>query len=67
MEYLNDVEYEPDENGIAEKIKCPLVDDWISPIDCMENQDVNERFIPEQFKRKNDWKNICQRCPFREY
>ena len=67
MAYNGDVEYIPDENGIAEKVKCPLVDDWISPADCMENQEVIESAIPAKYKRKPDWKDICKKCPFRDY
>lgn len=67
MPKLNDVEYIADENGIAEKVKCPLVDDWIKDIDCMENQSVIDSAIPERFKKKKNWQEICQKCPFRDY
>ena len=30
MKKHGDVEYIPDENGTAEAVKCPLVDDWIT-------------------------------------
>ena len=66
MKYGN-VEYIPDENGTAELVKCPLVDDWVSSIDCMENQGVIESAIPARFKQKPDWREICERCPFRDY
>jgi hypothetical protein len=67
MEFNGDVEYVPDESGIAEKVKCPLTDDWISPADCMENQEVIESFIPAIYKKKPNWKDICKKCPFRDY
>ena len=67
MAYLGNVEYEPDSDGIACRVKCPLVDDWIDPIDCMENQTVRDESIPLQFRRKADWKDICTSCPFRDY
>ena len=35
MAFLGNVEYKPDSNGVAEYVKCPLVDDWIEPVDCM--------------------------------
>ena len=40
MAFLGDVEYRLDKNGIAASVKCPLVDDWTDPVDCMENQEV---------------------------
>ena len=41
---------------MEEKITCPLIDNLISPVDCMENQDLKEESIPEKFKEKEDWK-----------
>ena len=67
MPFLGNVAYRPDENGIAEFVKCPLVDDWVAPIDCLENQDIREESIPARFKVKPDWKEICNACPFRDY
>ena len=61
------VECRPDESGIAASVKCPLVDSWIDPVDCMENQEVIESNIPARFKVKPDWKKICESCPFRDY
>ncbi len=65
--YHRGVEYRPDESGTAEQVKCPLVDDWIEPIDCMENQGVIESAIPKRFKQKSNWAEICEKCPFRDY
>ena len=65
--YHNGIEYIPNESGTAKLVKCPLVDDWIQDIDCMENQEIKETSIPERFKQKTDWKKICQTCPFRDY
>ena len=67
MAFLGNVEYRPNENGIAEFVKCPLVDNWVDPIDCLENQDIREESIPARFKAKPDWKEICNACPFRDY
>lgn len=67
MPKYGNVEYIADESGIAERVKCPLVDDWIEDIDCMENQGIAESYIPERFKRKKNWKEICKKCPFRDY
>lgn len=67
MAFLGNVEYRPDETGAAVSVKCPLIDDWIAPVDCMENQEVIESSIPARFKVKSDWKKICESCPFRDY
>lgn len=67
MAFLGNVEYIPDETGTAASVKCPLVDDWIDPIDCMENQSVREEIIPIRFRKKASWKEICLACPFRDY
>lgn len=61
------IEYIPAPNGVAEKVKCPLVDNWVSDIDCLENQSVAESCIPARFKEKKDWQSICRQCPFRDY
>lgn len=66
MDYRG-VEYIPNKNGIAEQVKCPMVNDWISDADCLDNQSVAEQFIPARFKEKADWKSICRQCPFRDY
>ena len=50
-----------------ERINCPLVDDKITPVECMENRDIKEEFIPEKFKQKNDWKEICRNCKYYNY
>ncbi len=67
MAFLGNVEYRPDETGVAETVKCPLVDGWIDPIDCMENQAILAARIPDHFKSKPKWKEICLDCPFRHY
>ncbi len=48
-------------------IICPLVDREISCVDCMENCDVKDSSIPDEYKRKEDWKNICKACPYYPY
>ena len=67
MPFFGNIEYQPDRDGIAESVKCPLVDDWVDPIDCLENQDIREESIPARFKVKPNWKEICNACPFRDY
>ena len=64
---LNGVEYIPDASGIPEKVKCPMIDDWIDSGDCISNQGPAESCIPVRFKVKPDWKAICKACPFRDY
>jgi hypothetical protein len=46
------------------EIFCPLVEGYVSIVDCMENRDIKEEFIPEQFKIKSNWKDICNNCPY---
>jgi hypothetical protein len=65
--FLKNVEYRPDETGTAAEVKCPLADDWIEDIDCLENQGIADRCIPDRFKAKPNWKAICEACPFRDY
>ena len=67
MAYLGTVEYKPDASGVAVSVKCPLVDDWIDPIDCMENQSLREQPIPARFRKKLDWRKLCSVCSFRDY
>ena len=67
MAYLGTVEYKPDASGVAVSVKCPLVDDWIDPIDCMENQSLREQSIPARFRKKLDWRKLCSVCSFRDY
>lgn len=68
-EWLNfrGIPYKPDENGTAKEVLCPLVDDWIEDIDCLEYQGIAEWSIPARFKLKPRWKEICEHCPFRDY
>ena len=51
---------------------CPLVNKEIDEIDCLENMDIVDEFIsdeshiPEEFKIKPDYKDICKKCKFHE-
>lgn len=52
-------------------IQCPLVNEKISAIDCIENIDIANRLIketalPKRFKVDN-WRAICLACPNSEY
>ncbi len=52
---------------MEEKIICPLIDSPIDPVDCMENQVLKEKSIPEKFKKKEKWKEICKNCKYQDY
>lgn len=46
-------------------VKCPLVDEMIEDIDCIENVDaVDGRLkadkLPDRFKKKDDWKQFVR-------
>ena len=45
-------------------ILCPLTNTFITPVDCMENRDIKEDFIPDKFKQLSDWKKICENCVY---
>ncbi|MBP0963866.1 MAG: hypothetical protein J5999_01060 [Oscillospiraceae bacterium] len=47
---------------MEDKVLCPLIDKEISCVDCMENRDVKDENIPDIFKKKDNWKDICQNC-----
>ena len=48
--------------------KCPLTDNAIDAMDCIENIDIIDGFIsddshiPNEFKAKPDYKEICKKC-----
>lgn len=50
-----------------DKVICPLVDHAIDPVDCMENRDTKDKFIPAEYKQKKDWKEICKNCKWHNY
>ena len=50
-----------------DKIFCPLVDEKIEPVDCMENRETREESIPQKYKQKHDWKEICKKCKYHNY
>lgn len=52
---------------MEEKVICPLIDDLIDPVDCMENQVLKESSIPDKFKQKPDWRKICKNCKYYDY
>ena len=52
---------------MEDKIICPLVDSEIEIIDCVENRDIKEVCIPEKYKKKENWKDICKNCEYYNY
>lgn len=50
-----------------ERVVCPLIDGLITPIECMENREIHEDMIPEEFKKKVDWQDICRNCKYYNY
>lgn len=52
---------------MEDNIYCPLVDISITIDDCTENREIKEEYIPEQFKKKENWKAICQKCKYSNF
>lgn len=53
-------------------VKCPLADEMIENIDCIENADAVDGVlkmdkVPERFKKKADWATICKNCKWHNY
>lgn len=54
---------------MEDKVKCPLVDGMIEDIECIENVDcvdgiIKEDGMPEKYKVKSNWKEICKNCKY---
>ena len=54
-------------NESDEMIFCPLVNEKILPVDCMENQDLKDSSVPDKFKTSTDWRKICEKCKYYDY
>ena len=52
---------------MEDKIFCPLVDKKIDIIECVENRDIKEESIPQKYKMKVEWKNICEKCKYHNF
>lgn len=53
-------------------VMCPLVDKEIENIDCIETSDavdgmLKKDSVPDRFKRKKDWEEICKNCKWHDY
>lgn len=56
---------------MEDTISCPLVDEVITSAECIENVDVIdgimvEESMPDKYKVKEDWKEICRKCKFHD-
>lgn len=53
-------------------VMCPLVGQKIENVDCIENSDavdgiIRKDSVPERFKKKSDWEEICKNCKWHGY
>ena len=53
-------------------VYCPMIDGEIDIADCIENVDVVdgliiENSLPQKYKQKHDWKEICKKCKYHNY
>lgn len=53
-------------------VYCPLVNRKIEDIDCIENRDIVDDMIielslPDEYKRKKNWRDICKNCKWHSY
>ena len=65
--FYKGIECIPNERGIPEKVKCPLVDEFIEDGDCIETRDLNPYLILPRFTKKENYREICEACPFHNY
>lgn len=57
---------------MEDNIYCPMIDDYIDIADCIENVDVVDGLIvesslPQKYKKKKEWKDICKQCKYYDY
>lgn len=53
------------------RVLCPLVAREITDTECIETQDVAEKILkadvlPDEFKRHENWRDLCKACKFHE-
>lgn len=56
---------------MEDNIYCPMIDSEIDVADCVENIDVVDGLIvesslPQIYKQKEDWKDICRKCKYHD-
>mgnify|MGYP004554342375 FL=1 len=59
-------------NDVGTSVLCPLIDKEIDAIDCIENRDCIDGIIklsslPEKYKAKKNYKEICVSCKWHNY
>ena len=59
------------EEEMKDKIGCPLTDGMIELMDCVVCSDtasgmLKEYCIPDKFKQKRNWRDICKNCIYHE-
>ncbi len=57
---------------MEDNVYCPMIDGEIDIADCIENVDVVdgliiENSLPQKYKQKKDWKEICKKCKYYNY
>lgn len=63
---------EYNEENIVTEVFCPLVDEIIEDIDCIENRDIIDgcfemSCLPKKYKAKENFKEICKQCKWHCY
>lgn len=53
-------------------VMCPILKEEIEDIECIETVDaiegiLKEEVIPDKFKEKENWKDICRKCKWHNY
>ena len=53
-------------------VLCPLVDEEIEDIECIENREIAdgnliESCLPDRFKQKKSLREICKKCKWHNY
>lgn len=54
---------------MEDSVYCPMIDGVIDISDCIENVDVVDGLIvesslPQVYKQKANWKDICKKCKY---
>ena len=57
---------------MEDNIYCPMIDSEIDIVDCVENVDVVDGLIvesslPQKYRQKEDWKDICKKCKYHDW
>lgn len=56
---------------MEDSIRCPLIEDMIEIGDCVVYSDIasgmlKETCIPEKFRKKKNWRDICEKCKYHD-